>query len=164
MARTHDQPHSIRIGIGHARARCLSRDCRAMTSLEFGVVAVALLMFVFGVIEFGRALWARQALETAAAQGARCIGVLASACASGGAYSQTNAQTYIEGLASNWGITLTAANLTLSANATSGACSGLSSHIAQVNITYTFTTTVPNILPMLSNKTLTAQACFPMQS
>ncbi|HEY7576979.1 MAG TPA: TadE/TadG family type IV pilus assembly protein [Acetobacteraceae bacterium] len=142
----------------------LRHDRRAITSVEFGIVAVAMLMCVFAIIEFGRALWAREALETAAAQGARCIGVLAGSCASGGAFSQQNAQSYIEGLAANWGITLTASNLTLTANAASGACSGMSSHVAQVNITYTFTTVVPNILPMLSNKSLTAQACFPMQS
>jgi Flp pilus assembly protein TadG len=123
-----------------------------------------MLMCVFAIIEFGRALWTREALQTAAVEGARCIGVLAGSCASGGAFSQANAQSYIEGLAANWGITLTASNLTLTTNAASGACSGMSSHVARVNITYTFTTVVPNILPMLSNKSLTAQACFPMQS
>jgi prepilin-type N-terminal cleavage/methylation domain-containing protein len=72
----------------------LARDRRAVTAVEFGVVGLALLILIFGSIEFGRLLWARQALQATAIEAARCIGILAASCAAGGAYSQGKSQTY----------------------------------------------------------------------
>jgi Flp pilus assembly protein TadG len=131
-------------------------------ALEFALVALPFLMLTFGTIEFGRLIWIREALQMTANQGARCMGVLSSSCASSGAYSSANTTSYIRGVASGWGVTLTASNLTLTNNAASGSpCSGLS----QVTINYTFLTAVPALLTMLSGGTaVTARACFPNQS
>jgi Flp pilus assembly protein TadG len=131
-------------------------------ALEFALVALPFLMLTFGTIEFGRLIWIREALQMTANQGARCMGVLSPSCASGGAYSSANASSYIRGVASGWGVTLTASNLTLTNNAAiGGPCSGLS----QVTINYTFSTAVPALLTMLSGGTaLSARACFPNQS
>ena len=148
------------------RARtALRRDRAAVGAIDFALIAAPLLMMVFGTIEFGRLLWVREALQMTAIQGARCIGILASSCTASGAYSQTNTQNYIEGLASTWGVTLTASNLTLTANASSGACSGLSKQVAEVTISYTFQTAVPGVLTMLAGgQALTGHACFSKQS
>jgi len=142
----------------------LFRARDGVAALEFALVAAPFLMLSLGTIEFGRLIWTRQAIEMAAMQGARCMGVRSSSCASSGTYSSTNTIAYIEGVASGWGVTLTASDLTLTNNASSGACSGMSVGISQVTINYTFTTAVPGLLTMLSGgAALTAQACFPNQ-
>jgi Flp pilus assembly protein TadG len=147
------------------RTRNLLRDRRGVAALEFALVSIPLMMLAFGTIEFGRLLWTRQALETTAAEVARCIGVLSSSCASGGVYSSGNTTTYAESVASGWGVTLTSTNLTLTASASSGGCSGLGKTLAEVTINYTFETAVPGLLPMLSGgSALTGHACFPIQS
>jgi Flp pilus assembly protein TadG len=141
------------------------RTCRkGSTAIEFAIVTVALLTLVFAVIEFGRMLWIREALQAVATQGARCIGITASYCASAGSYNAANAQTYIVNLANSWGVTLTSGNLTLTQSASSGACSGTGLSVAKVTITYTFHTTVSSLLPTLASQSLTGQACYPKQT
>ncbi len=136
-----------------------------VAALEFALVSVPFLMLTLGTLEFGRLVWTRQAIEMAAAQGARCIGVLSSSCASGGAYNSANATSYIEGVASSWGVTLIDSDVVQTNNQSSGACSGMSVHISQVTINYTYQTVVPGLLSMLAGgDALTAQACFPNQS
>jgi Flp pilus assembly protein TadG len=131
-----------------------------VAALEFALVALPFLMLSLGTIEFGRLMWTREALQTTAIQGARCMGVRAPACASGGVYNATNSKTYMQGVATGWGITLTAASITVNANSASGACTGLS----EVSISYTFQTAVPGLLTMLSaGSSLTGHACFPNQ-
>jgi Flp pilus assembly protein TadG len=147
------------------RTRNLLTDRRGVAALEFALVSIPLMMLAFGTIEFGRLIWTRQALQATAAEVARCIGVLSSSCASGGAYSSTNAATYAEGVASGWGVTLTNADLTMTASSASGACSGLGKTLAEVTISYTYNTAVPGLLPMLAGgSALTGHACFPIQS
>ncbi|HEX3404901.1 MAG TPA: TadE/TadG family type IV pilus assembly protein [Acetobacteraceae bacterium] len=145
--------------------RALFADRRAGHAVEFGLIALPLMMLALGTIEFGRLIWTREALQMTATQGARCMGVLATSCSDAASTPPTNTISYIESVASGWGITLTSSNLTLTANATTGACSGLSQTVSQVSISYTFTTAVPGLLTMLSGgEALTAQACFPNQS
>ena len=137
---------------------------RAVAALEFALISVPLMLLLFGTFEFGRLLWTEQALQMTATQAARCVGILASSCSSGGGFSSTNTTAYIENLASAWGITLNSGNLTTvtrnanDPNAT--ACNGLS----EVKISYTFQTAVPGLLNMISGKSLVGQACFPNDS
>ena len=141
--------------------RKLSAACAAATSLEFALVALPLMMITFGTVESARLIWTRQALQTAATEAARCIGVRASDCTSGGAYSSSNATSYAQQIAAGWGVTLPGDDLTMSRTAASGVCTGMS----EVSISYTFQTAVPGLLPMLSGASaLTAHACFPNQS
>ena len=144
----------------------LRHDRAAMVTLDFALIVVPLFMLIFGTFEFGRLLWIKQALQMTAVAGARCIGVLASSCTSGaGAYNENNTKSYIEGVASNWGISLVAADVVATDNATSGLCSGKSSHIARVTINYTFTTVVPGLLTAIAGDVaLTGKACFSKQA
>lgn len=136
----------------------LYRNRRGVTAVEFAILALPLFMLAFGTLEFGRALWVREGLEMSAIEGARCIGILESSCASSGSYSSANATTYIENLAGGWGITLTSANLTLTNNSTNSWCSGLT----EVTITYTFQSPVAALISALSNGlSLSGHACFP---
>ncbi len=139
------------------------------TAVEFALVAPMFLMLTFGAIEFGRVLWTEQALQETAIAGARCMAIAQTihtaqntgSCASSGAFSATNTNSYIENVASGWGLSLTASNITLNPSATSGACAGLS----QVTLTSTFTSVVPNLVKLSSGGlTLTASACYPHSS
>lgn len=142
----------------------LGRDRRAATALEFGLIAGPMLLLIIGTVEFGRLMWTREALEMTAIEGARCMGVLDPSCASGGAYSSANTTSYIESVASAWGITLTGANMTLNPSTTTGSCSGLSASVSEVTLAYTFQTVVPGLVTALSGGTpLTGHACFPRQ-
>jgi Flp pilus assembly protein TadG len=131
------------------------------TAVEFAAVLGPLMILIFGVFEFGRLLWTREALQETATAGARCMGMSATSCASGGTYNSGDSDTYIEGLANSWGVTLTAANITLNSNTT---CAGVSAAngFSSVTITYTFQSVVPSLITALSGgTTLTSTACFP---
>jgi Flp pilus assembly protein TadG len=139
----------------------LWRDRRGAAAVEFAAVLGPLLILIFGVFEYGRLLWTREALQETAAAGARCMGLTATTCASGGVYNSGDATTYIEGQATNWGLTLAASNIALN-NATT--CAGVSAPngFSSVTITYTFQSIVPNLITSLNTSpTLTTTACFP---
>jgi Flp pilus assembly protein TadG len=125
------------------------------TAVEFALVVPMFLILVFGAIEFGRILWAQEALQETAIAGARCVAIAQgsnptnSPCASGGT------TTYIQNLAKAWGLTL--ATITPS-TPTTGGCKGLS----QVILTSTFNSVVPNLVQLSAGGiTLTASACYP---
>jgi len=139
----------------------LSRLLRSRSGsavVDFAMVTPPLLAIAFGIFEYARFFWTQEALEQTATAAARCMGVLSSSCASGGAYSSGNTQTYISGLASSWGISIPTANMTLNNAATCGGTTGFS----QVTLTTDFTTAVPDIIPFPgAGQTMTAIACFP---
>jgi Flp pilus assembly protein TadG len=136
----------------------VARD--GVVAMEFAIIASALMMLTLGTIEFGRLLWTQEALNAAAIQTARCIGVRSSSCAAAGAYNADDAKTYAETAASGWGVTLTSSDITATNNSATSPCVG----DAQVSINYTFQSVVPGLLTMLAGgAALTAQACFPNQ-
>jgi Flp pilus assembly protein TadG len=136
----------------------LWRDVRGASAVEFALILTPLCLITFGIIEFGRAMWTREALQETASAGARCIGILQSQCASGGAYSSTKAVSYIQTVASGWGITVPTADITVNASTT---CAGLLG-FSTVTIAYNFKTVVPTLVPLGSGgTTMTLQACFP---
>lgn len=140
---------------------------RGVTALEFAVVAPALIMLMYGTLEFGRLLWTMQGLQMTATEAARCMGILAPSCASGGAYSSDNTTSYIETTANTWGISLTSGSLALlTRDSTNTACAPATSTltVSEVTITYTFQTAVPGLLSMLSSNALQGHACFPNDS
>jgi len=138
--------------------RRLGRHRGGASAVEFALVIGPFILVLFGVIEFSRLLWTLNALQETAIAGARCMGVLNSSCASSGAYSSTGATTYVEQVASHWGVNLAAANISLN-NASS--CAGVPD-FSQVTITYTFQSVIPLISPLVSDP-LTVNACFPNQ-
>ena len=131
---------------------------RGVSAVEFAILAPIVLLMGLGTLEYGRLAWTQQALQAAAVSGARCIGVLASGCASGGAYSATNAQNFVVSEASGWNITLTADKVTVSRTASCGTVNGF----ASVTIAYTFQTVLPLIITSLQNGiNLSVSACYP---
>jgi Flp pilus assembly protein TadG len=143
------------------RLREFARANGGAAAVEFAAVLGPLLILIFGVFEFGRLLWVRQALQETATAAARCMGMSASSCAASGAYSASATNTYIVNLAGGWGVTLTASNITLDNNAT---CAGVTATngFSSVTITYTFQSVVPSFISSLNGgKALTSTACFP---
>jgi Flp pilus assembly protein TadG len=139
----------------------LCGDRRGAAAVEFAAVLAPLMILIFGVFEYGRLLWTREALQETATAAARCMGMSATSCASGGSYSSGNTQTFIETTASGWGVALTAANISLDDNTTCGGVSA-SNGFSSATITYTFQTIVPNEIVSLAGGTvLTTTACFP---
>ncbi|HEY1613542.1 MAG TPA: TadE/TadG family type IV pilus assembly protein [Rhizomicrobium sp.] len=141
--------------------RGLWRAVRGTAAIEFAVLAPALLTVAYGVYEFGRMAWTLEALQESATQGARCAGIKQTSCETGGAFSSSATATYIQGVATGWGLTIPSADITATGSTT---CAGVSG-FAQVQISYVFNTTVANLLPSLANgATLTVKSCYPVNS
>jgi Flp pilus assembly protein TadG len=136
----------------------LARAQRATTAVEFAICALAMVLIVVGFIEFGRLTWSFEVLQEVAAEAARCMGLGASSCSSGGVYSSANTTGYIVTLANSRGVVINAGMVALNATATCGGATGFS----QVSITYGFVTAAPVLLTSLADGfTVPASACFP---
>ena len=143
---------------GAARTFCAAKA--GTTAVEFAMVGAPLLLMIFGVVEFGRALWARQGLQETAIAGARCMGLVQSSCGSSGTYSASMTLSFIQATASGWALTLPASSVSLNP---STSCAGVSG-FSQVTLSYTFQTAVPRLITGLSGGVpLSATACFPNQ-
>lgn len=138
-------------------ARAFWRATAGTAAIEFAILAVPFLALAFAVFEFGRACWTLEALQESAIQGARCIGVQSSSCYSSGSYSASSTTSYVQGVAGGWGITVPGADIAPTQSTSCGTVAGF----AQVQITYTFSTVVGQLIPALANETLTASSCFP---
>lgn len=130
------------------------------TALEFAIVAGPLLLLMFGVLEFGRAEWARQTLQDVAMHGARCMGVKQTACATSANYDAAKTKTYLIGEGLGYGLTLKTTDITLDSNTTCDGVAGFS----RVSLSYDFQSAMPGAIEVLVQKLpLTASACFPNQ-
>ncbi len=149
------------------------RDERGASAVEFAIVCFPLLLFMFGILEFGRAVWIEEALQSTAAATARCVGLkvagatgctgLSCGCANSSGYSSSLTTTYAQNEAKQWGVTLTSSNITSSTTATSTCQTSTSGTFALVNVQYAFSPAT-TLIPGLQSKTLSAQACYPMSS
>jgi hypothetical protein len=134
---------------------------RATTAVEFAICALAMVMIIVGIAEFGRLVWTFEVLQEAASEGARCMGLRASSCATAGAYSSVSTTNYIVSLATSRGVVIKGAMVALNNAAICGGAGGFS----EVSITYDFTTMAPALLTSLAGGfTVPASACFPNSS
>jgi Flp pilus assembly protein TadG len=132
------------------------------TALEYGIVALPMMMLMFGVFEVSRLIFINQTLQQAATATARCIGVKSPYCTSNGTYDATATTAYLQTWLSDASLSASAPALTVAATA-STACSNVDG-FSQVTLTYTFQTVVPALLgPWASGLSLNAEACFPNQ-
>jgi Flp pilus assembly protein TadG len=122
--------------------RNLRHSDSGAVAIEFAVLFTAAMLFVLGLVEFGRALWYQSTLDYAVQSAARCGAVNATACGTVAAIQQ-----YAVSMAP--GLPVTTSNFTV----TSPSCG------VQVVGRYTFQTIVPQLLPYTMN--LSATACFP---
>ena len=127
-------------GIAGLREPC--EGARGSAAVELALVAPALLMFVFGIAETGRALWLQNALDYSVAEAARCASVNPTSCGSAG-----DIENYA---AARSGCGLDAS--VFSVTTPSPSCGN------QVSANYPMALTIPFLTLRV---TLTAQACYP---
>jgi Flp pilus assembly protein TadG len=128
---------------GSARQSLLRRVVRGQggtAAVEFALIAMPLLVMLFGAFEIGRLMWIQNALHFSVEEAARCASVNSTSCGSASAI-----QSYA---ADRSGALFTAANFSVS----TPTCGN------QVSATYPISLTVPYVTFAV---TLTAQACFP---
>jgi Flp pilus assembly protein TadG len=133
------------------------RAVSATASIEFAILAIPFFGLSVGVFEFGRFCWTQEALQESVTQAARCIGVHQTSCYSGGVYSASGTQTYVQQVASGWGIGVPTADITPTQSTSCGGVAGF----AQVQIAYNFSTVAGALIPSLANVAMTANSCFP---
>jgi len=134
------------------------RAVQGTAAIEFAMLAVPFLALGLGIYEFGRACWDLEALQESAAQGARCIGVHQSSCYTSGAFDSSATVTYVQNVANGWGLSVPSADITPTQSTTCGTVAGF----AQIQISYSFSTVVGNLIPALNNQTLNVSSCFPL--
>jgi Flp pilus assembly protein TadG len=136
------------------------RSRRGVTALEFALIGNTFLVLSLGAIEYGRLMWTQAALQESVTATARCMGIQNASCASSGAVSTAAATSYLQSVASSWGVTVASSAIALNANTTCGGVAGFS----QVSLSYTFVSLVPKLITALgSGLTMNFAACFPNQ-
>ena len=135
------QPRRSRLGAGGGTVFRALADRAGATAIEFAILAPLLLVLLIAVIEFGRMLWAENALQYAVAEAARCMSIDTSVC---GTARQTR-----DFAATSSGMAFPSSTFSVSV----APCGN------KVSASYTFEF-VAAILPY--SLTLTAQSCFPV--
>jgi Flp pilus assembly protein TadG len=129
------------------------RNTRGGTAVEFAIVAPTFLMMIFLMLDGGRMLFTKQALNDLAIAGARCMALQATGCA-----NATAAQTWVIARARQRS-QLVLTTVTIDA-ATS--CNG-QTNMAKARIDYTYKKGPLNLLPQSAvPSTLTSISCFPV--
>ena len=124
------------------RIGSLFSDRQGATAVEFSLILPALLLLLFGIVEFGRLLWTQSALHFAVEEAARCATVDAANCGSASAV-----QSFAVSRAAGLGLQNSVFALT------TPACGN------QVSASYPFPFVMATLFPY--SITLTAQSCFP---
>lgn len=122
----------------------LARDRRGATSMEFGLIALPLTLFMFGVVELGMVIRMKSALQFASTNAARCSAINVTTCGTVDA-TKTYARTQTQG------VEVAASAFTV----TTEACG------RKVVATVAFPVSAQSILK--TGLSLSAQACYPLQ-
>ena len=122
-------------------ARRFLRDEAGNPAVEFGLLAPALLLFIFGIVEGGRLLWTVNALHYSVQEAARCASVNKTTCG-----SATQIQSFAAGRS---GASFASSVFT----ATVAACGN------RVSASYTMPLNIPFMTHSIS---LSAQSCYPI--
>lgn len=132
----------------------LARHEAGSTALEFALVAPVFLMVLFLILDGGRMIFTKQALNELAVATARCAGIKAPSCTT---VSATQSWAATRGLQRSM-LPLTSSNVTV---VQSTSCNG-QSNMAQATITMTYKKGAMNLLPQsVAPSQLVSTACFP---
>jgi Flp pilus assembly protein TadG len=132
---------------------------RGTTALEFALVAPALMLLLFGCIEFARLLWTQQALQLAGDQTARCVAISGTACATPSTYAISTAAGF-------GAIGLVASGVVIAnqppAITNAAACNPPTGNTAvQVKLSLPFSSPAALLIPALG-QTLVTTSCYPL--
>jgi Flp pilus assembly protein TadG len=120
-------------------------------ALEFALVAPLLLLFLFGILETSRAVWARQVMQRATHSTVRCVSIGMTECT-----TEAGIRSYF--LAQARTSSIPAASITVT-SAKDVPCEGMERQNS-VTITAPYTTPVAAFLPKLAGE-ISSTACFP---
>ena len=135
--------------------RRLLANGRGAGAIEFALVAPVFLMMVFLILDGGRMLFTKQALNETAAAAARCAALKPSGCKT---VAEVKSWTAARG-SQRSRLSLTSDMVTASL---STSCNGQSS-MAQVTITKPYPKSAMNLLPQsVVPATLISTSCFPV--
>ena len=123
------------------------------------MIVVPFLLLLFGVVEFGRLMFTRHAIQEIASETARCMGVVAPNCAdAANAYNDAKTRTLIATRSRAYSIATPTAILSRTAT-----CAGVGG-FSQATVTGTFVTAAPALIKALAGGVqLSATACYPNQ-
>lgn len=136
-------------GPGRSLLTRLCRACDAAMGVEAAFVLPVLLLFVFGIVECGRAFWTQSSLQYAVTAAARCAAVSPSKCSNVPSYAASQA----------YGLSIPSSDFTYTAGTSCGNVGYTAG--SQVTANYTFTSVVAGLLPQFASVPLTATACHP---
>jgi Flp pilus assembly protein TadG len=130
-------------------------NARGATAVEFAIVAPTFLMMIFLMLDGGRMLFTKQALNELAMAAARCTALKSTGCATASA-----AQTWVVDRArqkSQLALTTSMVTINMTTN-----CNG-QANMAKATIDYTYQKGPMNLLPQSTvPSTLTSSSCFPI--
>jgi Flp pilus assembly protein TadG len=115
-------------------------DARGTVAIEFALTAIVFLLFLFAIVESGRAMWLQGALTYSVAEAARCASINPTLCG-----TPSEIQSYA---ASQAGAGFDSSVFSVS----TPSCGH------QVSASYPLDLTIPTLTISV---TLTAQACYP---
>jgi Flp pilus assembly protein TadG len=121
-----------------------------VTAVEMAFLLPVFLMFLMGIVEFGRALWTQTALQFAVEAAARCEAVSPSLCT-------PDAQTYAANQA--FGMSIPSTDFTYTAKTDCTGAATPSTSGGRVTASYKFTPIVAKLVPL--KVTLTACSYHP---
>jgi Flp pilus assembly protein TadG len=129
----------------------LLRSRRAVTSLEFAILASVLIPLTSAVIELGLLMWCQTAEQSVASLTARCAAISSPSCSGG-------IPAYAVSLSNNWTLSgaITTGNVTVTTPTT---CNNATGTFKQVSITFTSWSTM-TLKPFLPDS-LSVSACYP---
>jgi len=137
--------------------RSLVRDRKGGVAVEFALIAPTFLMFIFLIMDGGRLMFAKQALNELVTATARCAAIKAAGCdttsnAQGWAVSRGNARSAMNIANSN--VTVTA----------STSCNGIA-NMTKVTITRPWANGAMGLLPgSVALSSLSSTSCFPQMN
>lgn len=134
------------------------RDSRGSTSVEFAIIGVVAVMILIGALEAGRAVLMHNTLESVAEEAARCAAVEWGAVEppTRSCRDATTTQAFVVLKASQRGLSLPTAEVTVAKPAASTDCGPVGSFVL-VRIDHDFT----SILGSLGSIALVGKACYP---
>jgi len=140
---------------GTTRRARFARDERGAALVEFALVFLVLMMFVFGIVDFGRALYWANTLQVGVRDGARYAAVLSNPAASSGAISDT----VVSRLQPLGGTTPKASDVTVTFNYSTSTPATLQSTTVSISYPYTPITPIASLVG-LGTINLSASARF----